>query len=159
MTSARDITALAFSLSLTLGVGYLGSVFTRSSLGSWYAELAKPAWTPPGWVFGPVWTILYLLMGLAAFLVYKAAPRPGVAAALAAWFIQLSLNLAWSGVFFGLRRPGLAFAEILTLFAAVALTLVLFRGIRPLAAWLLVPYLAWVGFAAALNYRLWRLND
>jgi translocator protein len=140
-------------LPLAVGGG-MGSLFQP---GAWYASLEKPAFNPPSWVFGPVWTALYVLMGVAAWLVWE---RFGGAArtALAVFGVQLAFNAAWSVLFFGLRSPGLAFAWIVILWSLIVATLVLFWRLRPLAGVLLVPYLAWVSFAAVLNLAIWRLN-
>ncbi len=134
--------------------------------GEWYAELAKPDWNPPSWVFAPVWSLLYLMMALAAWLVWNAphpdpgnpGPHPSRAAAIGFWGIQLVLNGAWSWLFFGLERPGWALAEMTLLIAVLALTINAFRKVRDAAAWLLAPYMAWLLFAWALNFTLWRLN-
>ena len=145
-------------LALTLGVAALGSVFTAAGQPEWYGSLAKPAFTPPSWVFGPVWTTLYVLMAVAAWLVWERAGSDRGRAALTAFGIQLLLNLAWSGVFFALRAPGWALLVLAALWVAIAVTMRLFlRHSRP-AAWLLAPYLAWVSYAAALNFAIWRLN-
>jgi tryptophan-rich sensory protein len=145
--------ALVVCLALPLGAAALGGAATASSVDTWYPELAKPAWTPPGWIFGPVWTVLYLMMGTASWLVWRERPRARalVDRALALYAAQLALNVLWSVVFFGLRRPGWAVAEIALLWLAILATLLAFRRVRPAAAWLLVPYLAWTTFAAALN--------
>jgi tryptophan-rich sensory protein len=128
----------------------------RFNPGAWYASLHKPAWTPPGWLFGPVWTLLYGAMALAAWRAWRAPARPQGAMLLFA--VQLVLNALWSWIFFGLHQPGLAFAEICTLFVGVAATAWLFSRADRLAGLLLLPYLIWVAFAAALNFALWRLN-
>ena len=127
--------------------------------GEWYASLRKPSWNPPGWIFGPVWTALYAMMAVAAWLVWR---RGGFAAqrrALTMFLVQLALNAAWTPLFFGLHWPGVAFAEIVLLWLAIGATLFAFRPVSRVAAWLLVPYLAWVSFAAVLNFELWRLNQ
>ena len=145
-----------FYLSCFLAAG-LGSLFTMVSVGSWYAGLAKPSWNPPGWVFGPVWTVLYALMAVAGWLVWR---RGGSENWLALrWFaVQLALNVGWSAVFFGLQMPGLAVLEIVLLWLAIVATLMTsWRVSRP-AGILLLPYLLWVSFAAALNFAIWRLN-
>jgi len=145
-----------FYLACFLAAG-LGSLFTMVSLGSWYAGLAKPAWNPPAWVFGPVWTVLYALMAVAGWLVW----RKGGAASWYAlrWFAaQLVLNVAWSAIFFGLQMPSLAFAEILVLWLAIAATIMTSWQVSRFAGLLLTPYLVWVSFAAVLNFAIWRLN-
>jgi translocator protein len=123
--------------------------------GRWYEGLAKPAWRPPNWLFAPVWTILYLMIAVAGWLVWSAA---GFTFALAVYAVQLLLNAAWTPIFFGLRRPDFAFFEIVLLWASIALTIALVHPVNAAAAWLLAPYLAWVTFAAALNFAIWRLN-
>jgi len=126
--------------------------------GEWYAALKKPSWNPPGWVFGPVWTALYGMMAVAAWLVWK---RGGFAAQrrpLGLFLVQLALNAAWTPLFFGLHRPDLAFAEIVLLWLAIAASIVAFRRVSGATTPLLVPYLAWVSFAAVLTFALWRLN-
>jgi translocator protein len=151
--------------ALVLGLFYLvcflaaglGSLFTMVSVGGWYAALAKPPWSPPDWIFGPVWTVLYAAMAVAGWLVWR---RGGLASVPALrWFaVQLVLNVGWSVVFFGLRMSGLAFAEILALWVAIVATVsASWRVSRP-AGILLVPYLLWVSFAVALNFAIWRLN-
>jgi translocator protein len=142
-------------LLLVALAAWFGSQFAP---GAWYQALEKPPWTPPGWLFGPVWTILYAMMGVAAWLVWRERGFSGAPAALGLFLLQLVLNAAWSWLFFGLRRPDLAALEILILWAAIAATIVAFWRVRPLAGWLLVPYLLWVSFAAALNVAIWRLN-
>lgn len=126
--------------------------------GDWYATLAKPPWNPPNWLFGPVWTVLYAMMGVAAWLVWRRYGFAGAALPLAAFLIQLALNAAWTWLFFGLRQPGIAFVEIVVLWLAILVTLVSFWRLERTAGVLLVPYLAWVSFAALLNYTLWQLN-
>lgn len=130
----------------------------RIPVGEWYAGLAKPAWTPPGWVFAPVWTVLYGMMAAAAWLVWKGRGFSGARLALALFGAQLGLNVAWTWLFFGLQRPGLAAVDIALLWAAILATVLAFWRFRRLAGVLLVPYLAWVTFAAALNLEIWRLN-
>ena len=145
-----------FFLLCFLAAG-LGSLFTMGSLGSWYAGLAKPSWNPPGWVFGPVWSVLYAMMAVAGWMVWR---RGRAASQLALrWFaVQLVLNVGWSAVFFGLRMPGLAFGELLALWVALAATLVASWRVSRSGAALLVPYFLWVSFAAVLNFAIWRLN-
>lgn len=130
---------------------------TTPSIDGWYAKLRKPAWNPPGWLFGPVWTVLYLGMAVAMWLVWKAAPEASVLP-LRLYGIQLLLNHLWSPVFFLLKKPGAAFAVIVTMWLAIAATTVCFALRVPLAAQLMLPYLGWVSFAAVLNYRIWQDN-
>jgi benzodiazapine receptor len=153
----RDFTALLAFLATCFAVAGLGGYWTSLGLGPWYDGLRQPSWSPPNRVFGPVWTLLYASMAVAAWLVW----RQGCAEARVplAWFgVQLALNLAWTGLFFALRRPGPAFAEIILLWAVILATTVAFGRVSRLAAGLLAPYLAWVAYAAALNFALWRLN-
>ncbi len=123
--------------------------------GVWYAALSKPTWNPPAWIFGPVWTLLYLMMAIAAWLIWK---REGWRRPLWLYVVQLLLNAAWTPIFFGAHQLGWALLEIMVLWIAVLLTLLNFRCVSRTAAWLFVPYLAWVTFAAFLNFTLWRLN-
>jgi tryptophan-rich sensory protein len=123
--------------------------------GEWYAALIKPEWNPPAWLFGPAWTLLYTLMAVAAWLVWK---RVGFSRPLAFYFVQLALNAAWTPIFFGAHQLGWALAEIVVLWLAILLTLLSFRRVSPAAGWLFMPYLAWVSFATFLNFTLWRLN-
>ncbi|MGZ4961813.1 MAG: TspO/MBR family protein [Limisphaerales bacterium] len=157
MTSnAAKIIALVAWLVLCFGVAAIGALFMP---GDWYASLNKPAWNPPGWVFGPVWSALYAMMAVAAWLVWKRGGFPAQRGALTLYLVQLALNAAWTPLFFGLHRPGLAFGEIVLLWLAIGATLLAFSRVTPLAGWLLAPYLAWVSFAAVLNFALWRLNS
>lgn len=151
----RSVVGLGLWLLLTCGVAVLASL---PAPGEWYAALRKPAWTPPGWLFGPVWTALYVMMAFAAWLVWHHGGFAYQGRPLGAYLAQLGLNGLWSWIFFGWQRPGLAFGEILLLAAAVAVTLRLFARVSKPAAWLLAPYLAWLAFAAALNFSIWRLN-
>ena len=136
----------------------IGSWFTADSVKTWYPTLTKPAGTPPPWVFGPVWSILYFLMGTAAWLVYRHRSAAKVTVALTLFFVQLALNPIWSFVFFGSRQPGLALFEILLLLAAIVATMKSFAYVSRLSAWLMMPYLAWVLSATFLNFGIWRLN-
>lgn len=125
---------------------------------AWYASLHKPSWNPPGWVFGPVWTLLYTMMAVAAWLVWRQGGWRRRLRPLSWFLVQLAFNAAWTPLFFGLQRPGLAFVDILLLWLAVVATLASFRRVHRGAAWLLVPYLVWITFAAVLNFTLWRMN-
>lgn len=147
------------SLALPLLVGAVGGFSTAGSVREWYPVLEKPWFTPPPWVFGPTWTLLYVLMGVALFLVWsRGASTPGVRPALTLFAVQLLLNALWSPVFFGLRAPGAALVVILALDGAVAATMISFFRQSRLAGALLVPYQAWVLFATLLNLEIWRLN-
>jgi len=155
-----DFLRLAACLLICQAAGAIGSVFTAQSLGVWYASLAKPSFNPPGWVFGPVWTTLYTLMGISAWLVWRrgSLADPPVRNALFLFLVQLFLNALWSFLFFGLRSPLLALADILGLLIAILATIAAFKPISPISAWLMVPYLAWVSFATILNAAIWKLN-
>jgi translocator protein len=156
---ARQGLALAMRVGLSLLAGVLGGLVTRSSVSTWYPTLQKPAWNPPPWVFGPVWTTLYVMMGVAAWLAWRAPESPELRArAQRLFWLQLALNVLWSYLFFGLRSPPLALAEMLLLWAAIFLTLRAFWRLRPLAGALLVPYLAWVSFATLLTASITLLN-
>ena len=154
----KKYVGLASFILLTLAVGAAGSVVTQTSVGTWYPALQKPAFNPPQWVFGPVWTTLYLMIATSGWLVWQKRRLPGARPALGAWALQLALNLCWSFVFFGLRAPGAALAEIVVLLAAILATMRLAWRVDSLAGALLVPYAAWVAFAALLNAAIWRLN-
>lgn len=149
------ILTLGVFLALCFGVAFFASQFEP---GTWYAGLEKPSWNPPAWLFGPVWTVLYTAMAVAAWLVWLQTGWKGGAGPLTVFFVQLALNAAWSWLFFGLHRIGTAFVEILLLEAAILVTMILFWRIRPWAGALLAPYAAWVAFAAVLNFTLWRMN-
>lgn len=144
-------------LALVLLVGGLGALASVDAA-SFYARLNKPAWAPPAGVFGPVWSALYLLMAWAAWLVWREADRPRRGAALAVFVVQLAANALWSWLFFAWHLGGWAFADVLMLLGLIVVTLVLFHRVRPLAAWLLWPYLLWVAFASALTWAVWRAN-
>lgn len=151
----RAVLALAGWLLLCFAAAAMGGLFPP---GDWYASLKKPDWNPPGWVFGPVWTALYVMMAVAAWLVWRRGGWTRQGRPLALFLVQLVLNAAWTPLFFGLHRAGLAFTGILLLWLAIAATLLAFRPVSRTAMLLLVPYLAWVSFAAVLNFTLWRLN-
>lgn len=144
--------------------GIVGSAFTAPSVSGWYTTLVKPALNPPAWVFGPVWTTLFALMGIAAFLVWSSYAKATedkkkrIKVALALFGIQLILNTLWSVIFFGLHSPGGALVEIVFLWLAILATIIVFVKISRTAAWLLVPYVLWVSFAGYLNYAIWALN-
>jgi len=145
-------------MAICFGAAGLGSLLTKHNIPGWYTALRKPPWTPPNWVFGPVWSALYLAMAVAAWLIWREAQLPGARLALVLFAVQLVLNVGWSGIFFAARRPGLAFVEILLLGLAILAALVAFWRLSRAAGWLMAPYLVWVGFAAVLNFKVWRLN-
>ena len=153
--AARPALGLAAWIALTAAAAATGARFLP---GPWYAALAKPAWTPPDAVFAPVWTTLYALMAIAAWLVWRRHGWRGAAAALWLYVAQLALNALWSWLFFGLHRPDLAFADVAALELAILGTLLLFWRKHRAAGALLLPYAAWVGFASVLNFAVWRLN-
>lgn len=155
--SQRWLVLLGF-IGLTLIAGALGSTATASSVGTWYQELAQPSWNPPRWIFGPVWTTLYLMMAVAAWRVWRHTEHPLRRRALALFFAQLVLNTLWSFLFFGLRSPGLALAEIFVLLAAIGATGFHFWRIDRPAGVLWLPYVLWVSFATVLNGTIWWLN-
>jgi len=150
---------LIIALVVSEGAGIIGSVFTVSVIPAWYATLAKPTLNPPSWIFSPVWTILYLLMGIAAFLVWREGlEKKNVKRALWIFIIQLVLNALWSIIFFGFHNLGGAFIEIIFMWLAIAWTMFVFSKISRPAMYLLLPYIAWVSFATYLNYAIWMLN-
>ncbi|MFO7674814.1 MAG: TspO/MBR family protein [bacterium] len=147
------------SFAVPLLAGALGSLATRPAITGWYATLNKPPFNPPGWLFGPAWTVLYILMGLAAYLVWsRGLAAPGVKPALALFVVQMFLNVLWSFLFFAARSPLAGFVEIVALWAAILVTMVLFFRVSPAAGWLMVPYIGWVSFAAVLNGAIMLLN-
>lgn len=154
----RSAIVLACLVAACLGVGAIGGWVTRASVETWYPTLAKPWFTPPNWLFGPAWTALYVMMAIAAWLAWRSDDRVRAQDALYFFAVQLALNLAWSLLFFGLRDPGLALVEIGLFWLAVAATTRAFWPLDRRAGWLMVPYLAWVSFAAALNAAIWWLN-
>ena len=150
---------LTASLLLCLGAGLLGSVFSAPVIGTWYAQLNKPFFNPPGWIFGPVWTLLYVLMGISLYLVWtKPGARKKHPYAVKFFFTQLGLNVLWSIIFFGLQNPLAALLEILLLQVAILITARSFQSISHRASLLLYPYIAWVFFAALLNLSIVILN-
>ena len=155
MSRSKTILGLCGWVLLCFAAASLGAVFMP---GEWYAALRKPSWTPPGWIFGPVWSALYTMMAVAAWLVWQRGGFGAQRRPLTLFLAQLALNAAWTPLFFGLHRPGVAFAEIVLLWLAIAWTLATFWHVHRAAAWMLVPYLTWVSFAGLLNFTLWRLN-
>lgn len=158
-TSRKTYLRILVSVLFCLLIGILAAFATQSSVGGWYTTLAKPSFTPPNWLFAPVWTVLYILMGISAGLVWsRGFHHLWVKTALYHFGFQLLLNGSWSIVFFGLQKPLWAFFVILALILALIFTLKWFRIVSKPAAWLLLPYLAWVLFASVLNLRIVQLN-
>lgn len=155
---SHPILGLVGFVLVCLATGWIGSIFTMSSVSTWYQTLEKPSWTPPSSVFGPVWTALYLAMGVAAWRVWREYGFDGARFAMTAFGVQLGLNLLWSYLFFGLRMPGVAAVEIVLLWIAVLVTMLAFGRLDRPAGWLFAPYLAWVTYASTLNFGIWWLN-
>ena len=149
---------LVVLIALCFAVAGIGGLATTPNIPHWYAGLVMPSWTPPGWIFGPVWSILYLSMAVAAWLVWRKIGLRGAATPMTLFAVQLALNAAWSWLFFGLHNPGAAMIDILLLWVAIAATMVVFWRRSWLAGLLFVPYFAWVSFATVLNFAIWRLN-
>lgn len=158
MSTARRYVPLAVSIALVAVVAAVGGAITAKSVPTWYAELAKPTWGPPNWLFGPVWTALYLMMAVAAWLVYLKGGLAANKIPLGLYAVQLALNALWTPLFFGLHMPGLAFVEIILLWLAILAAMLLFFRVQKAAGWLMLPYLLWVTFASFLNFAVWRLN-
>jgi tryptophan-rich sensory protein len=156
---AWQAVALLGFVFICLAAAAIGGSLTASSVGGWYQTLAKPALTPPDWVFGPVWTTLYLMMAVAAWLVWRRGGWRAQRGPLVLFFIHLAINVAWSGVFFGLQSPGGGFAVIVLLWLAIVATAAVFWRHSRAAALLLMPYLVWVSYASYLNFAIWQLNS
>jgi len=154
----REAFGLVGFLALCLGVSAIGGAITSTSVGTWYHTLQKPPFNPPDWVFAPVWTLLYILMAIAGWIVWKSPTTKARRTALTVFAAQLGLNLIWSVLFFGLQRIDLALIEITILLGAIGINALLFWRIEPIAGALFVPYFIWVGYATALNGALLQLN-
>ncbi len=152
MDTHSAITLLGF-VGICLVAAMSGAIFRA---GEWYERLLKPWWRPPRWLFAPAWALLYLTIAISGWLLWRRAGFAGPA--FAVYGVSLCFNAAWSGLFFGLRRPDLAFADIILLWLSIAATMAVFHPLEPRAAWLLLPYLCWVSFAAMLNFTIWRMN-
>jgi translocator protein len=158
--SRNLLTALAAFVALTVSAAGIASAFTARSVRTWYPALRKPPGNPPASYFGPVWTVLYALMTIAAWNVWRTGDGwSGASSAITIYLIQLALNAAWSTIFFGLRSPGLALLEIILLWAAILVSTILFWRISTFSGALLIPYLAWITYAIYLNAGIWRLNS
>ncbi len=154
-----NISRLIISIVLTVGLGSLGGIFTISEIPVWYAGLQKPSFNPPNWLFGPVWTLLYLLMGISLYLIWSKPASSIRNTALRFFVIQFILNFCWSIIFFNQHQLGWALVEIIVMWVAILVTIVWFGKLSAVAAWLLVPYILWVSFASLLNGAIWKLNS
>ena len=153
-----DWIKLIVSIVACQAAGLIGGLFTARSVKTWYLTLNKPSFNPPGWIFGPVWTLLYLMMGVSLYLIWKQAGEQNIRFAVIVFILQLALNTLWSILFFGMHNPALAFAEIILLWIAILACIILFYPLSERASYLLLPYLLWVSFASVLNYSIWQLN-
>lgn len=153
----RKASSLTGFIILVFACAALGSWFTFQGVNDWYQTISKPAWTPPSWIFGPIWTGFYITIAVSAWLIWEGG-HPGKQRALTLWGIQLGLNVFWSACFFAWQNPALALVEIVLLWASILATILVFKPLNRYAAWLLIPYLCWVSFATALNAAIWRLN-
>ncbi len=158
MSKPRWWIGWAVCVGICILAGGASALLRAFSDRTWYESLRRPSWMPPDAVFGPVWTLLYVMMGSALWLVRRSEDRPGAPLAVSLFAVQLVLNVAWSPIFFGLHRPGWAIIDLAALWVAVVATMLLFWSIRRLAGLLLTPYLLWCSFAAALNFAFWQLN-
>jgi translocator protein len=155
----NNVIKLIIAIAIPLVVGAVSGFFTTTEIPGWYQTINKPSWNPPSWIFAPVWTTLYVLMGIALYLVWKAEADPIMKKTAIAFFaIQLVFNFFWSFIFFNQHLPGWALVDIIVMWLFILLTIFTFAGINTIAAWLLVPYISWVSFASILNYTIWKLN-
>jgi tryptophan-rich sensory protein len=156
---ASSAVKIFIAILICLGIGFLGSIATQTSVNTWYTTLNKPSFNPPNWLFAPVWTTLFILMGISAGIVWsKGFYHVWVKTALYHFGIQLILNASWSIVFFGYRSPLIGLITIVILVIMVLLTFKWFRIVNKTAAYLLIPYILWIAYATALNFEIWRLN-
>lgn len=150
---------LIIAVIVPVAVGGISGFFTSTGVESWYQTINKPSWNPPSWVFAPVWTTLYIMMGVALFLVWKSNVSTGLKRiAISLFAVQLLLNFFWSFIFFYQQQPGWALVEIIAMWVFILLTIFAFAKVNKIAAWMLVPYISWVSFATILNYTIWKLN-
>lgn len=155
----NNVFRLIISIAIPLIAGGLSGFFTATGVDSWYQTIEKPSWNPPNWIFGPVWTALYVMMGISLYLVWKSNVEQNQKnKAIALFTVQLVLNFFWSLIFFTMQSPGWALIEIVLLWLFILLTIFAFAKSSKVAAWLLVPYISWVSFASILNYTIWQLN-
>lgn len=159
MHSMKPILKFIVAVTIPLAVGAVAGFFTSSSVKGWFTTLHKPSFNPPSWLFAPVWTILYILMGVALFLIWKNNTEPQLKkTAITLFFVQLAFNFLWSFIFFYAQQPGWALVDIILLWLMILFTILSFGKISTAAAWLLLPYICWVSFATILNYSIWKLN-
>lgn len=155
----KDIVKLLISIIICQAVGFIGSLFTTPNIPTWYATLKKPGFAPPNWLFAPVWTILFLLMGIAFYLVWRQGwNNPPVKSAMIIFIVHFVVNILWSAVFFGLKSPLAGFFVIVTLWFLILLTIIYFTNVSKIAGILFIPYLLWVSFASVLNFMLYKIN-
>ena len=153
------ITKLPAAILMSLAAGAIGSMATVTGINSWYSELIKPSFNPPNWIFGPVWTILYILMGIALYLIWQDGLKKAfVKNSFMLFIVNLVLNSFWSIAFFGMQNPALAFLVIILLWLVILTLILRFYKINKLASYLLIPYILWVSFASVLNFSIWQLN-
>jgi translocator protein len=153
-----DILKLVISIVICEFAGIIGSFFTMKSIPNWYKKIKKPSFNPPNWIFGPVWTLLYFLMGISLYLIWNSNKNLDISLAVIIFSIQLILNIAWSMIFFKLKSPKYAFIEIIFLFISILATIIIFYQISRIASYMLIPYILWVSFASILNFYVWILN-
>ncbi len=156
--TTNEIIKLIISVGCPVVLGAMAGIFTSRAIPQWYVSLNQPSFNPPNWVFGPVWTILYILMGISFYFIWQFPSTPVRNAAITIYIVQLLLNFAWTFIFFYFKKIGLAFAEIILMWIAILVMIIAFYHIRPLAAWLNIPYLLWVTFASVLNGAYYKLN-
>lgn len=155
----KNITKLIFAIAVCQAAGAVGSIFTQTSVSTWYTAIQKPGFTPPNWIFAPVWITLFLLMGISSYLIWnKGLKNKNVRISLIIFIIQLTLNTLWSLFFFGLKSPFYAFIDIILLWIAIVLVIISFFKLSKTAGILLLPYILWVSFAGILNFFILRLN-
>lgn len=153
------ILQLVVAILIAQSAGIIGSIFTAPAIPEWYAQLEKPDFQPPDWIFGPVWVTLYTLIGIASYVIWrKRAEKPAAGKALFVYALHLSVNALWPVLFFGLREPGWAMVGIVLLWVMIAWVMQLFYRVDRRAAYLMIPYLLWVSYAALLNYAIWQMN-
>lgn len=150
---------LIISILIPLAIGAVSGFFTTAEIPGWYQTINKPTWNPPSWIFGPVWTTLYVMMGIALFLIWKSdVSQTAKKTAIILFAAQLGLNFFWSFIFFNQHQPGWALVEIIVMWVSILLTIFAFAAVSKTGAWLLIPYISWVSFATILNYTIWQLN-